>query len=372
MAFSYSLNLTVPDVQTAIYQMKQLMVAAGWQVVGSGDGGGLFNATGDCLTGSSTGPGYVAGSITNAFAYCILQAPGTQTQLLISHSGTNGDANIAIGFSDTTAFGTQFVALSTDIYEIDNSTALAFGDALYPGHDGVNFGGLSTALTWDFIMGDSAELFAFSCLGRVPGGTGEYVGGFIYDRMKIVADGENSLACLIPVANGSDGITTTPPFSNRIFDYAVPGWVTVPNPSTNGYLLSGLPYARAIVPYFAQFAGPSRVANTNEQYLNAATQHIPRICDALNTDTLLGVGVDGAGNMQLISPVVWATAGGPAAGPIFGGITVPGRVQGQSVFFLAISGDAGVSPMDTTPDLGMIYQPGGYWLRWDGATPPII
>lgn len=367
MAFTFSLNNLYASQQECLYRWKEQMIANGWVVKSSGDGtGGSFSSSGDVITTFSTSTDGVVGAITNRSAWFRIQSPDTTRELLVYHAPFNvATDSILVRYSPSAKFtGTGDGALSATVAPTATDNFQVLGSQRpISGASGIAFcNSFSGNFRMDFIFGGASENYAFFAGMRQSGGTGAYVGGFLFDRLT------NSL--------GSD------PDSTVVWALSGQGSGTLPFRTNSQSFCDGRTYWSYGT---AGVAGDDTLNNTYP--FGVPVRNTPR-ADAANAwhiiipawmasganllNTLGSNPYDG--NIDLIEPCYWAcTSLTPSSG--LGSLGSPaafGVLKGTSQILKATSTTSGFNPMDTNTALTRVAQSGGFWLLWDGATTPIL
>jgi len=364
MAFTFSLNNLYASQQECLYRFKEKLITAGWVVKSSGDGtGGSFSATGDVITGFSTTTDGIVGAITNRNAWWRIQSPDTVREILVYHNPTNIATDvILIRYSRSAGFtGTGDGALSaliaptaTDNFMICGTTRATTGGS---GNSWCN--GNTGNFRMDFIMGGAAENYAFFVAMRTSGGTGQYIGGLMFDRLVNTVASDSDPTIVWSISNA--GLSAFATNSNRLQDQR-----------SNWTYASTAADAQAISTHY-----PWGVPVLNSPRTDAANSwHIPVPCRQVSASSVMNPTGSNPydAKIDLIEPCHWACTNltpSFATGSL--GSPAPfGVVKGDSQIIKAISTTTGFNNMDTNVALDRVAQPGGFWLLWDGVTTPIL
>ena len=368
MAFTFSLNNLYASQQECLYRFKEKLIAAGWVVKDSGTGtGAVYGAGTDVITTFSTTTDAVAGAITNRSAWFRIQSPDTVRELLVYHSPINTATDvISIRYSPSAQFiGTGDGAHSATVAPTatDNfmilgtlrSTALGTGTSWCNGNTG-NF-------RMDFIMGGAAENYAFYAAMRTSGGTGQYIGGLLFDRLVNTVASDPDPTVVWGISNA--GLQAFATNSGRLQDQR-----------SNWTYAATTADGTAITTHF-----PWGVPVLNSPRTDAANSwSIPTPCRQVSASSVMNPTGSNPydAKIDLLEPCHWAcinTTPSFATGSL-GSPQPYGIVKGDSQIIKAISTTTGFNNMDTNAELTRVVQPGGFWLLWDGiqgvgATPGI-
>jgi hypothetical protein len=88
MAKTFTTNLTPATTAEAVYNLKQLMKAAGWTVKASGDGISIFSSSTDIITQASSG----ANGMANSRAWFRIQDPAGLREFIFQRGTTNNQS----------------------------------------------------------------------------------------------------------------------------------------------------------------------------------------------------------------------------------------------------------------------------------------
>ena len=358
MAFTFSLNNS-HSPQQALYELKEALKAAGWSVLGSGDGtAGNFSVPGDVLTTWSTSADPVTGAVTNRRAWWRMKSPEllANREILFQHEAINTATDgISVAYSRSAGFtGTADGAVAANVAPTATDAILFAGDRRPSnGMNGGSFSGGVAINRVDYIIGDAAEQYSFACFLRDA--SGAIKGGIIYDRLANPVDAGDADPTVVAMIGNYGNFFGYSCIDQRAFwtwgDTGVGSSPTITQ--SNG--------------------GPQKYPAVGAPRVDAGQRCVLTSLCYWNQNPVLNPGGSNpyTGDIDLIEPVYWHSTS--LSGYFQSSLTPQqGTIHGESRIIKSRSTNAGFSNMDTNAALTRAAQTAGFWIIWDGSTIPLL
>jgi len=356
MAFTFSLN-NAHSSQQALYELKELLKAGGWAVLGSGDGsGGTFSTSADVLTTWST-TSEPLGAVTNRRAWWRLASPDGQRELLFQHGAFNtATDDISIAYSRSAKFvGTADGAVAANVAPTSTDAFLFSGEKRPSlGLSGNSFRGGATITRVDYMIGDASEEYSFACFLR--DNTGAIRGGMIYDRLANPVDLGDTDPTVVAMIGCYSNFASSCTDLRAFWTWGDAGVGASPTITQS----NGGPQKHPAV-------GAPRV-DAGQRCAWSGT-----LC-YWNNNIVLSPGGSNpyTGDIDLIEPVYWYSSNLTQSFPPLFTASQHGAIHGESRIIKARSTNVGFNNMDTNAALTRAGQTAGWWIVWDGVTTPLL